>query len=102
MIAEEAAEVRPRSDLVDPRGLAVTGYRLDAEGTELQVHYTGGTEHCFGLAQASVAPDGEALRVTVAEGRLPGIDDACEAIGVPKFVTLRLDEPLIVQAAFDT
>ena len=102
MVFEGATEVAQRADLADPHEIAVTGYRLDAEGTQLQVHYVGGTEHCYGLAEASAVPADGALTVTVAEGSLPGDDGPCEDIGVAKFTTLELDEPLIVQAAFNT
>jgi hypothetical protein len=97
----EGAEVEPRADVDDPHPIAIMGYRLDADGTRLQVHYVGGIERCYGLAQASaVARDG-ALTITIAEGTLPGVDGPCEDIGVSKFTTLTLDEPLVVQAAFD-
>jgi hypothetical protein len=99
----EATEVAPRSDLSDPHEIAITGYRLDADGTQLDVHFVGGTERCYGLAQGSAARvAGGALVVTVAEGSLPGIGGPCEDIGVAKFTTLELDEPLIAQAALDT
>jgi hypothetical protein len=103
MVFDDATEVAPRAGLSDARPIAITGYRLDAEGKRLQVHFVGGTERCYGLAEASTAPAGAgALTVTVAEGGLPGVSGPCEDIGVSKFVTLRLDEPLIVQAAFNT
>jgi hypothetical protein len=103
MIFEDATEVRPRGDIVDAREIAVTGYRLDGDGTRLEVHFIGGTERCYGLAEASAEPgDYGALTVTVAEGGLPGVGGPCEDIGVAKFTTLELEEPLIVQAAFNT
>ncbi len=103
MIGEGATEVSPRDDLRDPHEIAITGYRLSADGMRLDVHYVGGIERCYGLAEAGAVPgDGGALTVTVAEGRLPGVTGPCEDIGVGKFTSLRLDEPLIVQAAFNT
>jgi hypothetical protein len=102
MVFEEGAEVDPRADLTDSHEIAITGYRLDADGTRLQAHFVGGTERCYGLAEASaVARDG-VVTVTIAEGTLPDVDGPCEDIGVAKFTTLKLDEPLIVQAAFNT
>jgi hypothetical protein len=103
MVFDRATEVAPSSDLADPHEIAVTGYRLDADGTRLEVHFIGGTERCYGLAEASAAPDdGGRLIVTVAEGTLPGVGGPCEDIGISKFTELELDEPLIVQAAFNT
>jgi hypothetical protein len=98
----EGMAVTVLDGLADPRVLAVTGYRLDAEGTTLEVHFVGGTERCYGLAEASVVAGEGALRVTVAEGRLPDADAACEDIGIAKYAVLELDEPLILQAAFNT
>jgi hypothetical protein len=102
MVSDEGVEVHPRAGLNDPHQIAITGYRLDADGTRLQVHFVGGTERCYGLAEASALPRDGALTVTIAEGTLPEVDGPCEDIGVSKFATLKLDEPLIVQAAFNT
>jgi hypothetical protein len=101
MIFEGATEVEPRRDLADPREIAITGYRLDADGTRLQVHFVGGIEHCYGLAEASAVAGDGAVTVTIAEGTLPDVDGPCEDIGVSKFTTLELHEPLIAQGAFD-
>lgn len=102
MISEEATEATPAAGLADPQELAVTGYRLDADGTTLQVHFVGGTDRCYALAEARVTTGEGAVRVTVAEGRLPDADEACEAIGLLKYAVVELEEPLIVQAAFNT
>jgi hypothetical protein len=101
MIFEEATEVEPRRDLTNPREIAITGYRLDADGTRLQVHFIGGIEHCYDLAEASAQAGDGAVTVTIAEGTLPDVDGPCEDIGVAKFTTLELHEPLIAQGAFD-
>lgn len=111
-IAHEAGEpplelqpmpVDPRPEVVDARPMPVVGYRLSADGLQLTAAYTGGTEECYGLESASAErPDeGGPLVVTVREGRLPDPPQACPDIGVAKSVTFNLDEPLIVQAAFD-
>ncbi len=102
MVFEDASDVSLRDGLTDPHRIAIAGYRLDAEGTRLQVHFVGGTERCYGLTEASAVAGAGALRVTIAEGSLPDIDGPCEDIGVSKFTTLELDEPLIEQAAFNT
>ena len=102
MVFADATEVAQREGLADPHEIAVTGYRLDADGTQLQVHFVGGTERCYGLAEASAVADDGVLTVMIAEGTLPEVDGPCQDIGVSKFTTLELDEPLIVQAAFNT
>jgi hypothetical protein len=102
MVFDAGAEVDPRAGLTDPHQIAITGYRLDADGTRLQVHFVGGTERCYGLAEASAVPRDGALTVTVAEGTLPDVGGPCEDIGVSKFTVLELDEPLVVQAAFNS
>jgi hypothetical protein len=102
VVFDEGVEVDPRAGLADPHRIAITGYRLDADGTRLQVHYVGGTERCYGLVEASAVPRDGALTVTIAEGALSDVDAPCEDIGVSKFTTLKLDEPLIARAAFNS
>ncbi len=103
VIAPNPLEVDPAAGVVNPRPHAVGGYRLSGDGSRLEVHYTGGTPDCYGLASAEVEPAAAGgLTVTIAEGSLPNPAVACPDIGVSKVVILTLDEPLIVQAAFDS
>lgn len=99
----EPAPVDVRPDVVDARPVPVIGYRLSGDGLQLTAMYVGGVEHCYGLAAASAERAGGdgPLTVAIMEGRRPDPPRACEDLGVAKSVTFNLDEPLIVQAAFD-
>lgn len=88
--------VEPREGLGRLHAVAVVGYRLSPDGRELDVHYVGGTDRCYGLGEASVQPTERGpLAVTLREGVLPDADGACEDIGVAKVVGLRLEAPLV-------
>lgn len=103
MTGDEALRTTPRDGVTDARAVALAGYRLSADGQQLDAYFVGGTDACYALAEASaVASRDGALTVTVREGRLPGVSQPCEDIGVLKVVGLALDEPLIVQAAHDS
>ena len=68
----------------------------------LSIYYVGGVEDCYGLAVADVDRQAtDPLQVAVREGRKPGAG-ACDEIGLAKVVTVRLAQPLIVLAAFDS
>jgi hypothetical protein len=102
MLPDRARDVEVSSGLVDAHPNAVLGYRLSADGGALSIYYVGGVEDCYGLAAADVDRQAtDPLQVAVREGRKPGAG-ACDEIGLAKVVTVRLAEPLIVLAAFDS
>ena len=101
-LPEEAQRVEVSPGLVDARPNAVMGYRLSADGLELSIYYVGGVKDCYGLAAADVDRQGtDPLQVTIREGRHPNAG-ACDEIGVVKFVTVKLAQPLIAVATFDS
>lgn len=100
----EPMPVEPQEGIVNARPHPVVGYRLSEDGLQLTAIYTGGTEECYGLAEATLErPDEDGpLVVSIREGTRPDAAVACPDIGVVKSVTFALEEPLIVQAAFDS
>jgi hypothetical protein len=99
-LAPQPQAVAPVGGVVDPIAHAINGYVLTADGRSLTAHYVGGTDKCYGLAEASATPgpDGVVV-VTIHEGRLPNAAGACDDIGVAKAVTITLDAPLLVDAS---
>ncbi len=97
IIFEGSQPVTPMSGVRDARPHAVSGYELSADGRTLSVHYVGGRDECYGLASATArrdAADGP-LMVSVREGWIAADGVACDDIGIPKFVKLKLSEPLL-------
>lgn len=99
-----AERVSPVDGVTDARLHAVSGFVLSADGLTLSAFYVGGVDECYGLASATATSDGAAGPVTVRirEGWIAADGVACDDIGVPKVVQLRLDAPLIVAATFDS
>ncbi|HYM53076.1 MAG TPA: hypothetical protein VEW45_06330 [Candidatus Dormibacteraeota bacterium] len=99
-LAPQPRAVTPVGGVVDPIAHAINGYVLTADGRSLTAHYVGGTDKCYGLADASpvAGPDGVVV-VTIREGRLPNAAGACDDIGVAKAVTMILDEPLLLDGS---
>lgn len=98
-LAPQPQGVAPVAGVVDARAHAISGYVLTADGRGLQAQFVGGTDTCYGLANAAAVPgpDGT-LVVTIREGRLPNAG-ACDDIGVSKAVTITLDAPLLVDGS---
>jgi len=97
IILEGSQQVSPMSGVRDARTHAVSGYMLSANGRTLSIHYVGGRDECYGLASATArgeTPDGP-LMVTVREGWIAADGVACDDLGVPKYVNVKLDEPLL-------
>jgi hypothetical protein len=91
--------VVPMAGLQNPRTHALTGYLLAADGVSLSAYYVGGTETCYGLAEASAAAGADGvLTVTIREGSLPNAG-ACDDIGVAKAVSITLDAPLLLDGS---
>jgi hypothetical protein len=97
IIFEGAQRVSPMSGVREARPHAVSGYVLSADGLTLSIHYVGGRAECYGLASAAARREkaDAPLMVTVREGWIAADGVACDDIGVPKFVELTLDHPLL-------
>jgi hypothetical protein len=88
--------VIPVAGVQNPRAHALTGYLLAPDGVSLSVYYVGGTETCYGLAEASAAAGADGVpTVTIREGNLPNAG-ACDDIGVAKAVSISLDVPILL------
>jgi hypothetical protein len=88
--------VIPVAGVQNPRAHALTGYLLAPDGVSLSVYYVGGTETCYGLAEASAAAGADGVpTVTIREGNLTNAG-ACDDIGVAKAVSISLDVPILL------
>jgi hypothetical protein len=98
-LAPQPQAVAPAAGIVDAIAHPINGYLLAADGRSLTVQYVGGTDKCYGLAEASAmaGPDG-GMVITIAEGRLPNAG-ACDDIGVAKAATITLDAPLVLDGS---
>ena len=99
----DATKSEPMADIDNPIPHAIFGYRLSADGLTLSAYYIGGVEECYGLALATAErAENGLVTVAISEGQLPELPVACPDIGVSKVAELKLDEPLVVIAAFDS
>ncbi|HEX6654782.1 MAG TPA: hypothetical protein VF153_01075 [Candidatus Limnocylindria bacterium] len=104
MIFEGTTQVEPVPGVKEPRPHAVSGYALSPDGLKLSIYYVGGLEQCYALASASAFREGAvaSLTVSIREGWIAADDVACDDIGVPKVVKLRLGEPLMVSGTVES
>lgn len=98
-LPEQPQPVVPVAGVQNPVAHALSGYLLAADGVTLTTYYVGGSDECYGLAEASAGPAADGVVVvTVREGSLPNAG-ACDDIGVAKSVSITLDAPLLLDGS---